>query len=126
VAEVSVFEASLGGVSLCLRLLRYGRGFSFGCVALRSTLKKCRKGPPSATSVALIAVKIDNERTIVRRDRFTRINRASHLPCAPCDSRNYPGPAGKPGSPSSLLLSGSTSTGRLATEALQVTGAGPS
>ena len=73
-AEISLFGASLGGVSLCLRLLRWGRGFSFGCViALRIVLKKSLKGPPSATSVAVIAVKIDNERTIVRSDRFTRI-----------------------------------------------------
>jgi hypothetical protein len=84
-AEISLFGASLGGVSLCLRLLRRGRGFSFGCViALRTALKKSRKGPPSATSGAVTAVKIDNERTIVRSDRFMRIDRASHLRCVSC------------------------------------------
>jgi hypothetical protein len=84
-AEISLFGASLGGVSLCLRLLRCARGFSFGCViALRTALKKSRKGPPSATSGAVTAVKIDSERTIVRSDRFMRINRASHLRCVSC------------------------------------------
>jgi hypothetical protein len=99
-AEISLFGASLGGVSLCLRLLRCGRGFSFGCViALRTALKKSRKGPPSATSGAVTAVKIDNERTIVRSDRFTmmrdiastlHLNRISRLPRVYCATGQGP------------------------------------
>ena len=70
--EVSLFETSLDGASLCLRLLRCDRCFWPGCaVALRSALKKSRKGPASATSVAVNRVKIDNQMTIVCGDRFT-------------------------------------------------------
>ena len=74
--EVSLFEASLGGVSLCLwllRLLRCGRGVSCGCaIALRNALKKSRKGPALATLAELIRMAIDKEPTIARSDRFTR------------------------------------------------------
>ena len=42
-----------------------------GAIALRSALKKSRKGPASATSVAVNRVKIDNQMTIVCGDRFT-------------------------------------------------------
>ena len=43
-----------------------------GAIALRSALKKSRKGSALATSVAFISVAIHNQTTIVRSDRFTR------------------------------------------------------
>src|SRR5262245_2177296 len=71
--KVGLVEASVGGVSLCLwllRLLRCGRGLSCGCaIALRTDVKKSWKGPAFATSAGLI--RIDNQTTIARSDRFT-------------------------------------------------------
>jgi len=73
VPDVLLFGTSLGGVSLCLWLLRCGRGFSFGwAIALRNALKKSRKGPAFATSVAVISVPINNQATIAWSDLFTR------------------------------------------------------
>src|SRR5262249_1616549 len=73
--KVGLVEASVGGVSSCLwllRLLRCGRGLSCGCaVALRKDEKKLWKGPAFATSAELIRMAIDNQTTIAGSDRFT-------------------------------------------------------
>jgi hypothetical protein len=71
--DVSLFEASLGGVFLCLCLLRWGRGVSFGlAIALRSVLKKSLKGPAFAASVAVNIMETDNQTTIAWSRRFTK------------------------------------------------------